>query len=656
MSEQPRPFERGLTLRAILVFAAIVALTNLWVLRTELLTGSYATGGTPPAIAVGWLLLLLGVAVTVGRLWKPLRLSRPELLVIYASMALAVPMSSYGIMRAFLPHLTVLSYFAEPTNEFGKMWSMLPDWQVVRDEEIIRQCFEASPNERVPWAFWMPVLGRWFLLFAAIFLCITGMLCFFRHRWVDGDRLQFPILYLPTQILPAKGEGLSLFSNPIFYIGFIAAFVVNLGNVLRAFNPGFPAMGTVTELGNIFTEAPWDAVRPFRWHHFPQVFGLGYLVNLEVLQSVWFFFLLNKGLAVGARSFGYDNPAMPFMAEQCSGGYPVMALILAFLARKEIAEVFRRAFVAARGNGKPNEPLPPWGAVLAFLGGLAFAVIWCNLTGMSVVLALIFFGVVLSYSLVYARIRAEAGIPYSQVYPTDFPLLNMQIFLGSRGLKALGPDSSMVALGSVGWLSYHYYSHFMAAYQLDGFRLADDAHMRRSEMAGALFIAMALGFAGAAWAHLSAYYQYGQNIVDGATGLGDHRAKVAVNTFTSMEQLMAGRVMPDVTRMGFAIGGGVVTLALASLRFLFLRFPLHPLGYLIATSYQNECPIWGDIFLIWLVKSLILRLGGVRLYRQLIPCFVGIALGQFFWGGIVWGNITPLIPLEIAKRYWLPRV
>ncbi|MEN6344910.1 MAG: DUF6785 family protein [Armatimonadia bacterium] len=649
-------FQRGLTLRSTIVFLAAITLTMVWVLRTELLTGSYATGGTPPAIAVGWLLFLAGTSALGQRVWKRLGLTRAELFTIYACMALAVPMASYGIMRAFLPHLTVLSYFAQPTNRYAEMWSQLPDWQVVRDDELIRQCYEGAQNEGVPWGAWLPVLGRWSLLFIAVFVCITGMLTFFRRRWVEGDRLQFPILYLPTQILPKPGEAINLFRNPIFYIGFGGAFLFNLTNVLQAMNPGFPGLGTVTDLGDLFTEAPWTALRPFRWHHFPQVVGLGYLVNLEVLFSVWFFFLANKGLAVGARVFGYDNSNMPYMFEQCSGGYPVMALVLVFMARKEILGILRRALAPNSEKAERNEILPDWGAALAFFGGFGFLVCWCVVSGMNGLLAAIFFATILAYSLVYARIRAEAGIPYCQIYPTDYPIKNLQIFLGARGLLAFGKERNLVLLSSLGWLSYHYYSHFMAAYQIDGLRLADEADMRRREMATALLGAMIIGFAGAAWAHLTAYYQYGQNIVDGGTGLGDHRAKVAMQTYDDMDRLITTMGRPDTTRALFAVAGGVVTLALASLRFFFLRFPLHPVGYLVSTAYWNECPIWGDILLTWVVKTLVLRLGGARLYRQLIPCFVGLAIGQFFWGGLVWGNITPFIAPEIAKRYWLPRV
>ena len=216
-------------------------------------------------------------------------------------------------------------------------------------------------------------------------------------------------------------------------------------------------------------------------------------------------------------------------------------------------------------------------------------------------------------------------------------------------------SAAWLVLGSLGWLSYHYYAHLMAAYQIDGIRLPT-----KPACAGARWpwrcSGHGFGLPGAAWAHLTAYYQYGQKYRGGGTGLGDHRSKVATSTFESLRAMTTGTTAPDRTSAGFALGGAAVTIALASLRFLFLRFPLHPVGYLIATAYWNECPIWGDLFLVWLLKTLILRIGGVRLYRQLIPCFVGLAIGQFFWGGIVWGNMTPFIPLEIAKRYWLPRV
>ena len=649
--------ERGVTMRSVVIAALLIILTNMWVLRSELLTGSYATGGTPPAVAIGWLMALLGLGGALGKLWRRLRLSRAELMVIYASLALAIPMASYGIMRAFLPCLTVLSYFSTPQTRFDEFWEMLPDWLTVKDEELIRQCFEgAPPNQGVPWHVWAPVLARWSLFFLALFAAIMGMLSLVRHKWVEGDRLSFPILYLPMQIVGREGAGLGLFRDPVFWCGAGVALVFNLMNVLRAFNPAVPGLGTVTDLNGLLTERPWDAIRPLLWHHMPQVIGMGYLCSLEVSFSVVFFFWANKLLAVLMQIVGYEKAGAPFMMEQSSGGYLVMALVLVWMARHMLAEAAQRVWRGVSDARDRAEALPGRAAALALGGGLLAALMFLNMAGMSALLALILLLTVMCYALVYARIRAEAGVPYSQIYPADFPRRMLIQGLGARGLLAFGPERNLVLLGTMGWLSFNYYAEFMGAYQIDGLRLADEARVKRRQMASALTVAMLVGFGAAAWSHLTAYYEYGENVVDGGTGLGDHRARVAMRRYMDTETFLTNMTPPDGTYIASASAGGLITLALVVLRFTFLRFPLHPLGYLIATTYWNECPVWGSFFIVWVIKTLVLRLGGVRAYRRLIPAFLGLAIGQFFFGGIVWGNMQPFIPMEIARRYWLPRV
>jgi hypothetical protein len=54
-------------------------------------------------------------------------------------------------------------------------------------------------------------------------------------------------------------------------------------------------------------------------------------------------------------------------------------------------------------------------------------------------------------------------------------------------------------------------------------------------------------------------------------------------------------------------------------------------------------------FLVWLTKSIALKVGGMRLYRRLIPFFLGIALGHFFTAGMVWGAIGSIG--EMYRRY-----
>ncbi|PIX36895.1 MAG: hypothetical protein COZ57_37100, partial [Armatimonadetes bacterium CG_4_8_14_3_um_filter_66_20] len=143
---------------------------------------------------------------------------------------------------------------------------------------------------------------------------------------------------------------------------------------------------------------------------------------------------------------------------------------------------------------------------------------------------------------------------------------------------------------------------------------------------------------------------------DGGSGFGDYRAIVAQQEYQAAERMIYHEVPADMRRTIAAGLGFLLTGGLAVCRLNLLKFPLHPLGYLIATAYGNECPLWFAFFLVWLLKILVLRLGGVKLYRTLTPAFIGLALGHFFFGGVVWGNITPFVTPDIAKRYWLPRV
>ena len=78
-------------------------------------------------------------------------------------------------------------------------------------------------------------------------------------------------------------------------------------------------------------------------------------------------------------------------------------------------------------------------------------------------------------------------------------------------------------------------------------------------------------------------------------------------------------------------------LAAAKARFFWWQF--HPIGYALANSYALEY-FWSAIFVGWLAKSLIVRYGGVRLYRQAIPFFIGLILGDYviaaLWSLIGW--------------------
>jgi hypothetical protein len=76
-----------------------------------------------------------------------------------------------------------------------------------------------------------------------------------------------------------------------------------------------------------------------------------------------------------------------------------------------------------------------------------------------------------------------------------------------------------------------------------------------------------------------------------------------------------------------------LTAVLTYLRTRFVWWPLHSIGYAIANTYTMDAT-WLPFLLAWLFKSVALRYGGSRFYRQSQPFFLGLIAGDVLGGGI----------------------
>lgn len=635
----PEVERSAITWRAVGIAAVVVLLANWLCWYAELETNAtYITSGTPPLPAVAAILVMVLLTPLVARVAPRLALRPREMLAVYTFVCVAAPMVSMSVARAFFPMLTALQYFAGPENSFGRLAQHIPSWWAPTDAETIRTFFEGSEGGVVPWYAWAGPMALWLAFHAALFLAIMGLLALLRRQWTEREKLMFPLLYLPLEMAGhARTASWEFFRSPTMWAGFAISAAYNLLNIANAFNPGVTAPGVSFDMGQVFTQHPLSAVRPLIFSYHPMIVGLGYLVPSDVLFSAWFFYLLSKVALVTGAAIGYRPAGWPYLQEQSAGAYVGMALVLVWMGRKHIASELR-------------DRRQRWWAAIG-VAGFAFCYAWCQQSGLPPVLAGVFVAMLVLWAMVYARIRAEAGVPFLWSYPFGYQQRTMLSFFGSRGIMALGGEGALTVLSGLSFLARHTFPMMAGGYQIDGMKIAEETRTPQRRMAALMLAAVIFGLV-CAWAvHIKAYYEFGGNLVEGGTTEGGYRVSVAIAEYREMAANAERPSGPDVQRIAYTCGGAAFACALVAARSVFLRLPFHPLGYILATCHGDYSPLWGPLFVAWVVKSLVLWIGGRRTYRRLIPAALGLALGHFFAAGMVWGVMSVFVRREVMDRY-----
>ncbi|HQK92256.1 MAG TPA: hypothetical protein PLD23_02050 [Armatimonadota bacterium] len=597
-----------------------------------------------------------GVGIAAPWLYRArdrLMLTRAEIFGIYIFVSIVSVMSSVGGLRLVLPCLSSLRYFQTTENHFGDFEQYLPDWFGPKDPEAIRQFYEGvnyeaptpdlgqipvisevlgglasvlGTHRMVPWEHWRAPIAMWFMF---LFVFFTTMLCtvaLLRRQWADSERLSYPLVeFARSMTRPEELHGgKPFFRNTLMWCGFGLSVLYNVVNLLNALNPSVPALGKTFSLGQFLTEHPWNSLAGLTIHFRPEIVGLAFLISLEVLFSVWFFYGLLLVETVAMVAMGMRVAGQPFEPEQSAGAYLALGLFLLWMGRGTILRALRGAEAS-------------WGDRLALygaIGGMALLVAFCVYAGMALPVAVSYMALLLLFGLVYARIRAETGAPLVWLFPF---WQQEKMILNVAGLKNLAPNKdfrSATILSGMMFMARGFYPTMMGT-QVEAFRLSDEWRGRARQMVWVILLAGAAGLLLSGWMHLTTYYQYGGNVLEGGSTQGGYRIALSVEEYTNLANTSLDPPGPNRALTEAHVAGGLQTLALILARKVFLRFPLHPLGFAMATVFGSV--MWFSFFLVWVIKSIVLRVGGIRLYRNLVPLFLGTALGHFFGAGVCLG-------------------
>jgi hypothetical protein len=629
--------QRGVTLRALLIGLLAAAAINVEVAYVEYVL--HASRLTLSHFPMGTLIVFLGVVVLLNALLRP-RLSPPELLVILAMGLAAGTIPSVGLTGYFLGVLASPYYFASPENQWAEYFHPhIPSWMAPRNQDgAIDRLFEGLPEgASIPWGVWVVPLLWWGGLIAAFVGVSVCLAVIFRRQWSEHERLVYPLLRPALEMAhgsDASGCLPAFMRGRIFWSGFLLAFGILCWNMISHFVPGFPQVPNIQWGPWVFFQRPfpgvWTRINMF-------TISFAYFANVDVLFSLWFFdlmFILRSGIL---NRFGL-NASTPYHGSATYvwidlGAFFAFVAWGIWAARRHLKAVFSQALRPGGACDDGEEMVSYRTAVLGLCFGLVFIAFWFHRAGMEAGLACLFTAVTLLLHLGVSRLVADVGLVFISV-PVGAPEI-LVYTLGSRNLSR----SALTAFAASNALTAYGKGLFLPA-SVHAARIGDSCPPgdRRRLLTGVLLAFLA-------GAVTSVVYTLYLGYTQGAYNFNDFPfSRYSQAGFSTALAQMRNPEPPDAERMFLFGTGALVMSALTILRYRLTWWPIHPIGFAIASSGTYVRYTVFSVFLAWAIKALILRLGGVTLYRRYRPFFLGVLTGY-----------TSGIALSIlADAIWFP--
>ena len=323
------------------------------------------------------------------------------------------------------------------------------------------------------------------------------------------------------------------------------------------------------------------------------------------------------------------------------GGVIVLVLLGLWVARGHLRDVFRKAFKGDTNVDDSQELLSYRTAVFGMIIGLLFMAIWVQRGGLPAWTVPVFLFAVFVLFIALTRVVAEAGLAAVRA-----PITPVSFLVSGVGASAIGP-AGLTFLGlSFSWAVN--FRTFVLASCVNALKLSDEVGMRgrKRSLFWAMMLALVFSLIGSIWIILRLSYTHG--------GINLNPWFFSGGASTPFEYIVPLVTTPVAANLGgwiwTAIGGAVMGL-LMFVRQRLLWWPLHPLGFVISTTWMAQF-VWFSVFLAWLIKSVLLKFGGPKLYRVSRPFFLGLILGHFTAAGI-WLIIDCFTGMTDNELLWL---
>jgi len=386
-------------------------------------------------------------------------------------------------------------------------------------------------------------------------------------------------------------------------------------NMISYFEPMFPVIPDEFPLLEFGRDFP-----PIHMRLYPLIMGVTYFMELDISFSILVFHLLLTFEMGMFNRFGIEIgpthiwPSSEFENWQGFGAICVLVPWSLWMAREHLMQVFRKAVYNVDDVDDSGELLSYRAAVLGVCASGLFILGWCVASGMSVFVAVVFFAMVFVVWLGITRVCVEGGMISSRMIQGQFVTYRL------LGVANMAPRELAAFALTETW--HHDIKTILLANLSNSARLYDGFRHERRRLVGALGLSLFIVITG------SAYYQISSSYDTGAFNYGGIYGPYVQGTYDTIAGYIRDPYSLKRERIFIALIGMVTTGLMLALRYVWPWWPLHPIGFAAITAYPVNRIVL-SIFLAWLSKFVILRAGGIDLYRKAAPFFIGLMVGYF---------------------------
>ncbi len=620
-----------MTWRAFLIGLVAVAGMCLLDVYSGVVKGYGGFGGSYfPGSAV---LVLVLLAVIVNGFMKLVRrawaLTQTELMLVWCMALVAAPTAGMHPVLAGAPYMA-----RRPDlywEDDGALTATPEALVLSKDPKSVaaQQYFEGATEGRVPWRVWATPLAHWGVFIVLTYAAILFMCAILRHQWVDVERLMFPLARIPLEFTEGSAErGLlpAALGDRAFLAGLTASVVFRFVRAVPLLFGATRPWPLTIPLADVFRETPLASMEFFNIDLWPTAIGFAYLVPADISLGVWLFYLfgrvelhVGKWLAIPVAGQGTWGPMLRW---QQFGANLAFVIGMAYLARRHLWAVLRKAMGLSHGSEDAEEPVSYrvafWGFVLAIAGCVG----WLCHYGMSTAMAVAAMALMFCWYVASARIVAQGG-----VYITRGNWLLADALHGTTG--GLAGSGAVTATYLTLLLSS---MPVLSPLAMDAFRIS--AVFKRRRRLFVLSLAAAILVALVANHYMMLKQAYTVGALNFAGGLWFTR-EGAIWVFSQAQAIITEPGQSSQFYWGSFSIGALMTAFLMIMRGRFYWWPLHPIGLIVSASGSSDSNrIWFPFLLGWLTKVAIMKFAGGPMLSATRRFFVAFILTEVFLSGL----------------------